>query len=126
MSEAKRAAVSASDKAWSGEERRAHPRSRANHAVALLFGGAWQACEILDVSQGGAAFRSAQRPPLDSEIIVRIAELGLFKCRVLRHLPEGFAARFEAADFGLEPWALETAEPSNGETSREDASASGG
>lgn len=94
--------------------------------MALLFGGAWQACEILDVSQGGVAFRSAQRPPLEAEIIVRIAELGLFKCRVLRHLPEGFAARFEAADFGLESWTLEAAGPPSGETPHEDTSASGG
>lgn len=87
---------------WSGEERRAHRRSRPDQPVALLFGRAWRSCEIVDVSQGGVAFRSESRPPLDKEIIVRIAELGLFKCRVLRHAPDGFAARFEAADFGLE------------------------
>lgn len=91
---------------WNGEERRAHRRSRPDHAVAVLFGRAWQRCEILDVSRGGVAFRSASRPPLGKEIIVRIADLGLFKCRVLRHAPEGFAARFEAADFGADSWDL--------------------
>ena len=94
--------MSAIGKSWSGEERRAHQRSKPDQPVAVLFGRAWRTCEILDVSQGGVAFRSDDRPPLDKEIIVRIAELGLFKCRVLRHAPDGFAARFEAADFGLD------------------------
>lgn len=75
--------------------------------MAVLFGRAWRTCDILDVSQGGVAFRSEDRPPLDKEIIVRIAELGLFKCRVLRHAPDGFAARFEAADFGLDGWSAD-------------------
>ena len=91
---------------WNGEERRAHRRSRPDHAVAVLFGQAWQRCEIIDVSQGGVAFRSDNKPPVDKEIIVRIADLGLFKCRVLRHARDGFAARFEAADFGAESWEL--------------------
>ena len=95
------------DGPWDGEERRAHRRSRPDHAVAVLFGRDWRRCDILDVSQGGVAFRADDRPPLDKEIIVRIADLGLFKCRVLRHAPDGFAARFEAADFGLAEWSLE-------------------
>lgn len=87
---------------WDGRDRRAHRRSRPEHPVAVLFGRKWESCEIIDVSQGGAAFRSDYRPAVDKEIIVRISDLGLFKCRVLRHGPEGFAARFEAADFGFE------------------------
>ena len=93
---------------WDGVERRAHSRSRPDHTVAVLFGRDWRRCDILDVSQGGVAFRSDTRPPIDKEFIVRIADLGLFKCRVLRHAPDGFAARFEAADFGLAEWSLET------------------
>ena len=96
---------------WDGVERRAHRRSRPDHAVAVLFGRDWRRCEILDVSQGGVAFRSDRRPPIDKEFILRIADLGLFKCRVLRHAPDGFAARFEAADFGMAEWSLETEAP---------------
>ena len=94
--------MSAVTKAWSGQDRRAHRRSRPEQPVAVLFGRSWEACDIIDVSQGGAAFRSQYQPEIDKEIIVRIDELGLFKCRVLRHWPDGFAARFEAADFGFE------------------------
>ena len=99
--------------AWDGRDRRAHRRSKPDHPVAVLFGRSWESCEIIDVSQGGAAFRSAHRPEVDKEIIVRIAELGLFQCRVLRHWPDGFAARFEAADFGFDAaYEPGTSEPS--------------
>ena len=122
--------VSAGSDPWNGKERRAHRRSRPDQDVAVLFGRSWQHCEILDVSQGGVAIRSDRRPALGKEIIVRIAQLGLFKCRVLRHIPEGFAARFEAADFGREGWALAptTDHPADAPDAerREDALRSGG
>lgn len=85
---------------WLGDdERRAHRRLPMSHPVAMLSGRDWQPCEIADVSRGGASFISYHRPPVDKEIVVRIDTLGLFKCRVLRHTDQGFAALFEAADF---------------------------
>ena len=87
---------------WFGDERRAHRRVPLERPVAVLSGRSWLPCEIADVSRGGASFRSRLRPPIDKEIVVRIDALGLFKCRVLRHDGQGFAARFEAADFSAE------------------------
>ncbi len=91
--------MAALDKLAALSERRRDRRRQAERQVSLLFAGAWHACVIVNVSRGGAAVSSEQRPPVDKEIIIRIADLGLFKCRVLRHLEEGFAVRFEAADF---------------------------
>ncbi len=91
--------MAAVDKLAALSERRRDRRHPADQRVALLFAGAWHDCLIVNVSRGGAAVESDQRPPVDKEIIIRIVELGLFKCRVLRHLDEGFAVRFEAADF---------------------------
>lgn len=87
---------------WLGEERRAHHRVPVEKTVSVLCGRDWQPCEIADVSRGGASFRSPHRPAVDREIVVRIDALGLFMCRVLRLTEQGFAARFEAADFSAD------------------------
>ena len=87
------------EKLWNGRERRAHPRVPTDRSVSLRVGRTWQACRIADISDGGVAFLSELRPAVGKEVVVRIDGLGLFKCRVLRHGAEGFAAEFEAADF---------------------------
>ena len=95
--------MATSDGRSSGAERRQHRRVETDKRVSFLHGGIWQNCRIENVSQGGAAITSDHRPHIDKEIIVHIDELGLFKCRVLRHRDDGFAVRFEAADFDLDP-----------------------
>ena len=87
------------EKLWNGRERREHRRVALDGPVRLLVGQTWQRCEIVNMSSGGAAFLAKHRPDVGQEVIVRIADLGLFKCRVLRHSAQGFAAAFEAADF---------------------------
>lgn len=83
------------------KERRQHPRVAAERRVAMLCKGAWHDCVIVDASSGGAAIRTVCRPEIGKPVIVHIAELGLFKCRVVRHTEDGVAAAFEAADFGI-------------------------
>lgn len=94
--------MAAFDKLVPSNERRRHQRVRSARGVALLYRGTWHDCTIIDVSPGGAAIASEQRPPIDREVIFHIVDLGLFKCRVLRHTEEGFAVRFEAADFDMQ------------------------
>ena len=86
---------------FAADERRTYQRTPVDQAVTLRDGGHWIECRITDVSAGGAAFQSDLRPAVNKEIVVRIDRLGLFACRILRHTEEGFAARFEAADFSL-------------------------
>lgn len=92
------------------EERRRDRRIQVDQGVAFLLAGSWHGCRIVNVSRGGAAIVAEQRPAVDKEIVVSIPQLGYFKCRVLRHSDEGFAVRFEAADFGLEPSSLGSGE----------------
>lgn len=52
-------------------------------------GGVALPAEVIDISVSGAAIRMAQRPPVGAVVMI-----GRHEARVVRHLPEGFAAEF--------------------------------
>jgi len=85
------------------ERRRAPRRPSASAArarsIPSIRVAATSAAILADVSKSGAALRTARRPEPGSQVLLEIDRLGFFLCRVVRHLDDGIAVRFERATF---------------------------
>ncbi len=80
-------------------ERRREPRRPSSSAARLLIGDEWSTTTLANLSKGGAALHTDQRPDPGSHVLVEIDQLGFFLCRVIRHLDSGIAVKFERATF---------------------------
>ena len=80
-------------------ERRRDTRHASDSPARLLIRDEWTETTVVNLSVGGAALLTAARPAPGSRVLVEIAELGFFLCRVVRHLEDGIAVEFEQATF---------------------------
>ena len=80
-------------------ERRREPRQPSSSAARLLIGDRWNVTSLVNLSKGGAALITDQRPDPGSRVLVEVDRLGFFLCRVIRHLDGGIAVEFERATF---------------------------
>lgn len=81
------------------EEQRRYQRIRLSVPVRFLaYGGQEQQATLLDVSAGGLALTSQERPDVGTQVVVYVDELGRVEGHVVRHLSEGFAVEFAVTD----------------------------
>lgn len=80
-------------------ERRRETRRQSDSTARLKIGDRWTLTTLVNLSPGGAALLTAERPAPESQVLVEITDLGFFLCRVVRHLEGGVAVQFESATF---------------------------
>ena len=82
-----------------GRERRKFERFELSVPARFLCRGDEEMVgELLDVSQGGLAIATEARPPLGTDTVLYIEDIGRMQGKVVRHLNNGFAVQFEASD----------------------------
>lgn len=81
----------------SGRDRRQHRRVRIEQFCRMILHGREYPCEVIDVSEGGAALKSEARPDIGESIILYFDDMGRVRAQVVRFLETGFAVSFSMA-----------------------------
>lgn len=85
--------------AKSGRERRQHERLRLSLPLKYLGDDLVEHEGMLfDISAGGLALSSDERPPIGAHIAAYVSNLGRVEGRVVRYLDQGFAIEFTASE----------------------------
>ncbi|MFZ1991512.1 MAG: PilZ domain-containing protein [Alphaproteobacteria bacterium] len=80
-------------------EQRRYQRIRLSVPVRFLaHGGNEQGATLLDISAGGLAVTTGDRPPIGTQVVVYVEALGRVEGHVVRHLGNGFAVEFAVTD----------------------------
>ena len=64
----------------------------------LAYGSSEQAATLLDISAGGLAVTTEERPPIGTQVVIYVEALGRVEGHVVRHLSNGFAVEFAVTD----------------------------
>jgi hypothetical protein len=80
-------------------DQRRHRRVQSQGSARVNFGGRWHGCEIVDVSGGGARFRSEISPLAAANVLVQLRGLGMVRAKVVMRNGRGFAVQFNAKDY---------------------------
>jgi hypothetical protein len=79
-------------------EQRRYERIQLSVPARFLADGQERSGAIIDISAGGMALSTDERPTPGSQVIVYVDALGRVEGRVVRHLSTGFAIQFDATD----------------------------
>ena len=63
------------------------------------FGGRWHLCQIIDLSGGGARFRSEIRPVDGANVLVQLRGVGIVRAAVVYRDKSCFAVQFNGEDY---------------------------
>ncbi len=80
-------------------DQRRHRRVQSQGCARVNFGGRWHGCEIVDVSGGGARFRSEISPLTAANVLVQLRGLGMVRAKVVMRDGRGFAVQFNPKDY---------------------------
>jgi len=80
-------------------DQRRHRRVSSQGQARVNFSGRWQACDIVDISGGGARFRSDIRPLESANVLVQLRGLGMIRARVVTRDSRSFAVEFNPKDY---------------------------
>jgi hypothetical protein len=80
-------------------DQRRHRRVQSQGSARVNFGGCWHGCEIVDVSGGGARFRSEIKPLAAANVLVQLRGLGMVRAKVVTRNGRGFAVQFNPKDY---------------------------
>ena len=80
-------------------DQRRHRRVQSQGCARVNFGGRWHDCEIVDVSGGGARFRSEIKPLAAANVLVQLRGLGMVRAKVVTRDGRGFSVQFNPKDY---------------------------
>ncbi len=83
-------------------DQRRHRRVQSQGCARVNFGGRWHDCEILNVSGGGARFRSEIKPLPAANVLVQLRGLGMIRAKVVMRDGRSFAVQFNPEDYDLD------------------------
>ena len=66
------------------------------------FGGRWHDCQIVNLSGGGGAFRSAIRPLQGASVLVHLRGVGIVRAKVVGRGHATFALQFNEKDYDVD------------------------
>ena len=79
------------------------------------FGGRWHVCEIVDLSGGGARFRSEIRPIDGANVLVQLRGVGIVRALVVYRDKSCFAVKFNREDYDADALVDNLMLPANAE-----------
>lgn len=80
-------------------DQRRHRRIAAPGQARVNFSGRWQVCDIVDLSGGGARFKSDIKPLESANVLVQLRGLGMIRAKVVKRDGSSFAVQFNAKDY---------------------------
>jgi len=80
--------------AQSGRDRREYRRVKIEQFCRMIMHGREYPCEIIDVSEGGAALKTDAKPEAGESIILYFDDMGRVRAQVVRRLENGIAVAF--------------------------------
>ena len=80
-------------------DQRRHRRVQSQGSARVNFGGRWHDCETVDVSGGGARFRSEIKPLAAANVLVQLRGLGMVRAKVVMRNGRGFSVQFNPKDY---------------------------
>ncbi len=83
-------------------DQRLHRRVSVNLQARMNFGGRWQACEVIDLSGGGAMVRAEITPAVDSTILIQLRGVGIIRAQVKKKNGQSFAVSFNRQDYDVD------------------------
>ncbi len=79
-------------------DRRNFRRVSVDGNAKVHFDGIWNNCGIVDMSGGGACFKSRPKPALGTSVMVQIKGVGILRAEVVKTTLDDFSVSFNPAD----------------------------
>lgn len=80
-----------------GRDRRQYDRYPCPHYAQAFYASQWRDCAVGDISAGGAAVVSGERPAIGEAVTLFVEDVAEMPGVVVRHTEAGFAVKFDFA-----------------------------